>query len=747
MNYLNNFYKVILYRNRKRLAHGILAGLAMLLATGVGAWAQSSLIKAGDRQYENLAFKDALSYYQKAHRKDTTNAAVKLKIAESYRKLNDPANAEGWYAQVVDDTVAQAEHWLYYAEALSSNGKYDLAKQWYKRYNQKTGKERRATHRIRGIEELKSFLRNEQFVSVNEVEFNSPESDFSPTFYGDQLVFASAREGKGNFAWDHSNYLDLYRVSPGESSVEELEKGVNGKYHEGSAVFYDSATRVIFTRSNYQKNKLGKSREGVNTLELFYSEKTDDLWSAPERLPFNSAEFSTGHPTIGSDTTLYFASDRPGGFGGTDLYRCARQNGAWGEPVNLGKTINTEGNEMFPFLFDDEQLYFASNGHEGLGGLDVFGVDLKSTIPRITNLGSPINTSADDFGLIVKPDGQHGYFTSNREDGTGNDDIYTFASLKPLLDQFTLRGVINDQKEGTPLFAARVTLLDQDGKTVTAVPTNNQGEYSFMVEPDKQYRVKVQAADYFDQQTDVATVAAKEQTPWQADMALLKDYGFSLFGQITENQSSEPINDVQVTLIDNMTGETVLETTTGTQGSFRYGMEGKKLNDRISYQIKLAKEGYLGKSATFNSALDKPGEINLHDVLNVGLDKIDIGTDIGALIDVQPIYFDLGKYAIRPDAAQELNKIVRTMQENPSLEIELGSHTDARGSASSNLRLSDKRAKASADYIVSQGIDRLRITGKGYGETTILNRCGDGVKCSEDEHQQNRRTEFTITKF
>ena len=722
--------------------------LFLVFATGTAAWAQSSLIKAGDRQYEDLAFKDALSYYQKAHRKDTTNAAVKLKIAESYRKLNDPANAEGWYAQVVDDTVAHAEHWLYYAEALSSNGKYDLAKQWYERYSQKTGQERRATHRIRGIEELKSFLRNEQFVSVNEVEFNAPESDFSPAFYGDQLVFASAREGKGNFAWDHSNYLDLYRVSSDGGSVEKLEEGVNGKYHEGSATFYDNETKVIFTRSNYQKNKIGKSREGVNTLELFYSEKKDDdTWSTPERLPFNSAEFSTGHPTMSSDTTLYFASDRPGGFGGTDLYRCARQNGAWGEPVNLGKNINTEGNEMFPFLYDDEQLYFASNGHEGLGGLDVFGVDLSSDHPRITNLGSPINTSADDFGLIVKLDGQHGYFTSNREGGSGNDDIYTFASLKPLLDQFTVRGVITDQKEGTPLFAARVTLLDQDGKTVTAMPTDNQGNYSFVVEPDQQYRIKVVSEDYFDKETSLATVAAKEQTTWQADLALLKDYGFSLFGQITENQSSEPISDVQVTLIDNMTGETVLETTTSAQGSFRYGMEGKKLNDRISYQIKLAKEGYLGKSATFNSALDKPGEINLHDVLNVGLDKIDIGTDIGALIDIQPIYFDLGKYAIRPDAAQELNKIVSTMQENPTLEIELGSHTDARGSASSNLRLSDQRAKASADYIVSQGIDRLRITGKGYGETTILNRCADGVKCSEDEHQQNRRTEFTITKF
>ena len=174
-------------------------------------------------------------------------------------------------------------------------------------------------------------------------------------------------------------------------------------------------------------------------------------------------------------------------------------------------------------------------------------------------------------------------------------------------------------------------MLDETGKVITALPTDNQGNYSFVVEPDKQYQIKVESEDYFDKETSVATVAAKEQTTWQADMALLKDYGFSLFGQITENQSAEPISGVLVSLIDNMTGKTVLETTTDAGGSFRYGMEGKKLNDRISYQIKLAKEGYLGKSATFNGQLDEPGEINLHDVLNVGLDKIDIGTDIGAL--------------------------------------------------------------------------------------------------------------------
>ena len=727
----------------------IIACYFMLALLGAsGAWAQGSLIKAGDRQYNDMAFADALSYYQKAYKKDSTNQIAKLKMAESFRKLNDPQNAAQWYAQVVEDTVATPEHWLYYAEALSSSGQYELAKQWYERYARTADEERRAANRIEGIARQKTLFQNEQFVTVSEVKFNSPQSDFSPTFYGDHLAFASAREGDGKFAWDHSNYLDLYRVSE-NTGVEALEEGINGKYHEGSAVFFDNDTKVVFTRSNYQDKKLGKSRDGVNKLKLFYAEKEGDGWSEPQLLPFNNAEYSTGHPAVASDNTLYFASDMPGGYGGTDLYRSDFVNGEWQEPVNLGKNVNTEGNEMFPFLYNDKELYFASNGREGLGGLDIYGMDITQVANgRITNLGSPINTTADDFGLILKPDARTGYFSSNREGGTGNDDIYTFTSLKPLLDQYLVKGKVTDQKDGSILRGAHVFLLNETGQKRAATISGPDGSYSFSVKPEKQYKIMVQQEDYFEQSKEVATLAGQNQTTWQADLALLKDYGFSLFGAITENQSKEAIDSVQVTLIDNMTGETVLETLTDSQGSFRYGMEGKKLDDRISYQIKLAREGYLGKSVVFNSQLKQPGEINLHDVLKeFGLDKIDIGTDIGALADIQPIYFDLGKSTIRPDAAQELDKIVTVMQENPTLEIELRSHTDARGSATSNERLSDKRAKASAEYIISQGISRSRIIGKGYGESVIANHCTDGVKCSEAEHEQNRRTEFTVVSF
>ena len=728
------------------------------LLSAEAARAQSALIRQGDKLYEQMAYIRALSLYEKAYRKDSVDQTLKLKIAESYRHLNDPENAERWYSQVVDDSVATSEHQLYYAEALSSNGKYQQAQRWFERYAREKGQERRIQNRLQGAQQSEVFYRNQSYITISEAPFNSPQSDFAPTFYDSGLVFTSARQGRGRFAWDDSNYLDLYQLE-GEDAIEPFSKVINSRYHEGASAFYDNGTKVIFTRSDYQDNKLGNSQDGVNKLKLFYSELQDNgKWSEPTLLSFNSSEYSCGHPTLDSRGTLYFASDMPGGFGGTDLYRSEYANGQWQAPVNLGETVNTEGDEMFPFLWEDRELYFASNGHRGLGGLDVFGLDIsQGTGGYITNLGYPINTSTDDFSLIVEPGDQRngqkmpsgmpsGYFASNRSGGAGSDDIYHFTSLKPLLDRPTVSGTVADEGNNQPVAGATVILQNDEGKKVATTTTDEQGHYSFPVTFDAQYKAIAQREDYLENQATFSTTD-KQKVNWEANITLRKNHDFSLFGLILESNDNTPISGVRVRLTDNMTGEPVLNVTTDTKGSFSYTMAEKELNDRISYQIQLSREGYLSKTLTYNAQLTQPGQINLHEILNVRLDKIDIGTDIGALVDLKPIYFDLGKYVIRPDAAQELNKIVAIMNENPGLEIELGSHTDARGSATSNLRLSDQRARASADYIVSQGIDRTRIVGKGYGESTLINRCADGVTCSEAEHQLNRRTEFKVTSF
>ena len=256
-----------------------------------------------------------------------------------------------------------------------------------------------------------------------------------------------------------------------------------------------------------------------------------------------------------------------------------------------------------------------------------------------------------------------------------------------------------------------------------------------------------------------------------ADVILEKDPGLSLYGLILDKETSEPLNDVHVVLIDNFSGEEVLNLNTPATGDFRKGLAGKKLNDRLSYQIKLEKEGYLGKAVTFNKEITEPGEIKLSEELDIALEKIEVGADLAQIIDLKPIYFDVNKYNIRKDAAIELDKIVKVMQENPNMIIELGSHTDSRGSSASNLRLSDRRAKASAAYIVKQGIDKSRITGKGYGESTpnkvneamhqkypyfaldqvlteaYINSFKSNRNKFKEAHQLNRRTEFIIVKM
>jgi len=710
--------------------------------------AQSQLIQQGDRYFQEMAFVRALDYYQSAYKKDSTNHEAKLKIAESYRKLNQPEKAEKWYALAIqEESSTSAEYYLYYAEALSSNGKYEEAKEWYEKYAQKQGKERRVLNRIKGIENQQALYRNEDYLTVSEAPFNSEQSDFAPAFFENSIVFTSARSGRGNFAWDNSSYLDLYKLNGENGKAEALSKEINTKYHEGTAVFFDNDTKVIFTRSHYHEKKLGRSKEGINKLKLLYAEKKENgKWTKPELLPFNSAEYSCGHPTMSSDNRLYFSSDMPGGFGGTDIYTTRMENGEWQEPKNMGKGINTEGNEMFPYLHNDAELYFASNGREGLGGLDIFGVDIKGDkSSHITNLGYPINTSSDDFALIVNSDGHSGYFSSNREGGKGNDDIYTFTSTKSLLDQWVVKGAITDAKDGRKLKGAKVILQGENNNVLASTYANEEGYYQFNIQPDTKYTVLAQQEDYREKLKSFE--ADITETSSEINLDLKRDLDFSLFGLITENNSSQPIPGVEIIIVDKSSNEEVLKVTTTKEGSFNHVLENSKINDRLSLEIQLSKKGYLNKTTDFETVLKQPGQINLHDVLNVKLDKIEIGTDIGELIDVQPIYFDLGKYNIRKDAAVELNKIVKVMKENPTIKIELGSHTDARGSASSNMRLSDNRAKASADYIVSQGISAVRIKGKGYGESQLKNRCKDGVKCPEGEHQINRRTEFKITKF
>ena len=709
--------------------------------------------KQGDWFYDQYAYADALKAYKKAYKDNTTSDALKLKIAESLHKLNKPVEAEAWYSKVeAKDSVFQAEQMLHYSQSLSSTGKYPEAEAWYQRYQQRMTAEGRFASRIAGsaaYAELEE--KNANTVRVAPVSFNTPAAEFSPGYYQQGLVFVSGRaagDKASGFKWDKSTFLDIYYLPSKDAALpQKFSPEINSPYHEGPMVFYQDDQKLIFTRNNY-RSKRGISSDGVTKLKLYYSEKSaKGVWSNPVELPFNSDEFSTGHPAISLDgSVLYFASDRLGGFGGTDLYKAEYKDGEWQAPVNLGPKINTEGSEMFPFLHQDRYLYFASNGHPGMGGLDIHAVDMKRKEPQIINLGAPMNSKFDDFGFVAQGEGVEGYFSSNREGGSGNDDVYAFAAKKPFFVANAVTGKIKDVSNGKSLAGALVHLLDHQGKTLDLTVSDEDGSYYFKVEPLNNYQLKVEKTGFVAEQKKLITLE-EEGPEWIYDLHLQEEGSYMLYAIIQETFTNEFITGVLVRLIDAANSKPLVEEETGTSGEFKYVIPDKKPQDDINYSIKLTKKGYLSKSVKYSTTLGEPGRIELNELMQSAITKAEVGMDVSKFIELKPIIFDLDKSKIRPDAAAELDKVVRLLEDNPDIVIELGSHTDSRGSSYINLQLSEKRAKASVAYIISKGIDASRIQGKGYGEYQIINRCKEGLSCTEAEHQENRRTVLKIVQF
>jgi outer membrane protein OmpA-like peptidoglycan-associated protein len=378
-------------------------------------------------------------------------------------------------------------------------------------------------------------------------------------------------------------------------------------------------------------------------------------------MPFNSDKYSTGHPSLTIDgSTMYFISDMPGGYGGTDIYVVYKSGNGWGKPINLGYTINTTTDEMFPFIASDGTLYFSSDGLPGLGGLDVFKSTKNGTEwTKPENLHAPINSNNDDFAFTIDAKRNQGYLSSNRSGGKGNDDIYAFVPAKAPQVNCLLKGKITERNTNTPIADATVKLISMSNGMEQSVVTGSDGVYIFDLNPESNYTIYATKKGYF---TEVKTLST-----------------------IGKNCSSPLEQNLQIDL-------------------------------------------------SISKIPDGPIKIIAGQDDNSGL----------PLPKINHIYYDFDKADIRPDAQMELDKIVTFMKDNPDMIIELGSHTDSRGKADYNLDLSQRRAASAVAYIVSQGIEQDRISAKGYGESTLVNKCKDGVTCTETEHQQNRRTEFLI---
>jgi outer membrane protein OmpA-like peptidoglycan-associated protein/tetratricopeptide (TPR) repeat protein len=727
----------------------------LILALTLGAhfsWGQQSrALRKGNRDYEAFNYFSAIERYERA--KDLDLEAAR-RLAQSYVRTGELEKAASKYDSICQqpDRTA-ADHWEY-AQVLKRLGQYDRANAQKDKFAAMTPNDLRA-QAYKGAGDYMSKIKSKaDLFTISHLEINSPQEDFAAMLYGDAaVVFASSREGvkpvRRRWNGNRLPFLDLYLAQRGDDGALTAPErfstgGFNKKYHEGPAAFALKDSLVAYTRNNYE----GKSTKGVRNLKLWVATKQKNGFTKAEEVPFNSAEYSVGHASFTPDGSLmFFASDMPGGKGGVDIWSVTRSaEGAWGSPINVSD-INTEGDEMFPYYHPQGLLFFSSNGQVGLGGLDVFISQYKNgKASKIENLGSALNSKDDDFAFVLDAPMKGGYFSSNREGGNGDDDIYSFILRKPFNFGKKIKGTSLD-KSGNIVANAQIELKDPSGKVIGTAVSDAQGKYSFDVEESGVYSLSGSKEKFF---PGASKADVKEAPETVADVVLEADPGLSLYAVVTDKADGKPLEGVKLTLLNNLTGKEEVITTPVT-GDYLKALADNKLNDRISYNLKLEKEGYLTKTVTYNQQLTRPGRYDVASALDLSMDKLAVGMDLAKIIDIKPIFFDLGKHAIRPDAALELEKIVKVMNEYPTMEVELGSHTDCRSSIAFNEALSDRRAKASAAYIQAKITNPQRIYGKGYGESQLVNGCAceGAVKstCSEEEHQKNRRTEFKIIKM
>jgi outer membrane protein OmpA-like peptidoglycan-associated protein len=725
------------------------------------SFAQSSKLKKANDYYDKLSYALAIETYVDLLSSDLANAEMKAKLAHSYYNVNDLANSEKFYTEAVQMGAIPTEHYFYFSQTLKQLGKYGESDKWMNTFYEKSNSDKRAISFANNRSYLEKIEKEGVHFSIAHADFNSNTSDFGgyQSVKKGEVYFVSARRNtlvQNNWMWNGRGFLDLFTIDLNEKEAPELVSKANTTFHEGPLCFNKDESIVYFTRNNISKGKNRRDNKGIQNLKLYVAKvDKNGNWSEIKELGINSKDYSVGHPVISLDgKTLFFASDMPGGFGGADLYRASiNADGTLGTPVNLGQDINTEGQEMFPWISPDGLFFFSSNGHVGLGGLDVFVMTMDESefsFDNLINVGKPLNSQNDDFAISFNQDGKTGYFSSNRADGKGDDDIYTFTLTKPFVFSVKLTITVADNATSTILPESKVYLKDETGKVIETATVDANGKATFTIEPNKSYTISASKNEYIDNITSISTGNLTTNSI-EALVKLDKRKGASLYGLITDKNTKQVIQDALVTITDKKTNAVVFEGKTSEAGDFSKALENVKINETLTYTVTLKKDGYLTKSVDFSKLITTLDVVNVHENLDVSLTKIEVGSDLAKLVDVKPIYFDMSKYNIRKDAAVELDKIVKIMNEYPSMIIELGSHTDCRGTIQQNQTLSDNRAKASADYIKSKITNPERISGKGYGEAKLVSDCPcEGTvksKCSEDEHQKNRRTEFIIIKL
>ncbi|MFM9986970.1 MAG: carboxypeptidase regulatory-like domain-containing protein [Flavobacteriales bacterium] len=694
-------------------------------------------LKSANKRYANLAYANAIPKFERVVKKDPANFDALCKLADCYRLTKDMANAEATYAKIVADPAAKPEHLIYYTQSLMENEKYTEAQIWADKYQAVASGDSRADNLKKGLSEISNYKASENVYTVKKASLNSQQGDFSPTLYNSGVVFASNRTSVQVIGYDHSwtgkQFYQLYHAKGEEdkfAAATPFATALHTRLYDGPVCFNSTGSQMFFTRSNIENGSIRKDKNDVIQLKIFSSQWSEGKWGIEVPFIHNNDNYSCAHPSLSTDSkTLYFSSDMPGGQGGMDIWKCNWNGTSWDTPVNLGAEINTAGTEVFPTIHHDGTLYFSSNGQPGLGGLDIyFSAAKNNALSKPVNMGSPINSSNDDFGICLKADGMSGYFTSNRKAQGTNDDIYYFKKQCTNADV-----VIIDETSSEPLSDAEVKVFE-NGEQKSIMMTDGSGKFNMCLNPLSNYEFRAQKNDYTENKSSLSSsqIAAAAATGTEVKVPLKKKPQIiaDVAGKVFNADDKSPVAGQVVTLKNTTTGETMTATT---DANGQYKFSNLPLNNE--YVVSTSKKDCGEVNEPFNTNNLKASRVITMDMPLLCK---------GDIIKIENIYYDYNKYNIRADAALELDKVVAILNKYPNMTIELRSHTDSRGKDAYNTTLSDNRAKSAVEYIISKGIPKNRLIAKGYGESDLLNHCKNGVECDDKTHEQNRRTEFKI---
>lgn len=719
--------------------------ILLTAATSWAALAQTTAIRRGDRNFARFEYNAAAENYAAAVAHDANNLPAREKLARTYVLLEDHRDAEAQYAYITKMPNAPAIALLYYGLELRANGKYAEAQKAFNDYLAVAPDDSRARELSGPADKVASLATdNRVFEVFNLGVCNTEVSEMSPAFYKDGIVFSSNRNHDGGAmhhqdAWTSRNFYDLYRLPSPDSMAQPLfikGRQPNRKFHEGSATFTADGKEMYFTRSNYVTGKAQKGKDQITRLQIMHADWSEarKQWVNVKPININSSEYDIAHPSLSKDgNKLYFISDMPGSLGGTDLYVSERSGSTWGTPVNLGKDVNTKGREMFPFIAEDNTLWYASDGLTGLGGLDIYSATYsggKWGNPQ--NPGTPINTRWDDFGYIANAKNTAGYLTSNREDGRGEDDIYRFTR-----SGVTICGAVVDAQGKAPLAGAEVRLTEGDN-LITKKKTGEKGEFCFTALPNKNYKVSAMLKEYETNSTAVSTGKGNQNVQLQLTRA-----GGITLTVCVHQRGGGTVEGAVVELTNKRTGAVKACTITA-DCKCKFDLD-EEADYRLCASHEATSRGLYTNPCQALSTSDQVAPANLYENMEM------VYLEENMTVKIDNLYYDLGKADIRDDAAKELDKVVALMKEFPAMQIELSSHTDCRGKAADNDDLSTRRAQACVAYLVANGIDKSRLTAIGYGERKLVNNCACEGKvkstCTDEEHAVNRRTEFKIVKL